>query len=74
MALQVSHGSEHLGFTALHMAIIGLCGADLKVQLELNYRGINEPDSCGWTPLMWAWMRGDETSVRMLLDSKPSPR
>jgi ankyrin repeat protein len=64
---------EEQQFTTLHKIIFGAVKQDLQTQLQLSTSVINQQDSKGRTPLIWASARGDEESVRTLLEYGANP-
>ncbi|KAL9013998.1 MAG: hypothetical protein Q9173_001340 [Seirophora scorigena] len=54
-------------FTTLHKIVLGLIVRDLKGELELSTAAINDTDAQSRTPLCWATIRDDHSSVETLL-------
>ncbi|KAL9036228.1 MAG: hypothetical protein Q9214_006227 [Letrouitia sp. 1 TL-2023] len=64
---------DHMHYTVLHRIVLGLSGADLVQQLDLDNSQINKVDSHGRTPLHWAARRGDLDKTESLLKWGASP-
>ena len=64
---QQLEGLESLEVNPLHKIILGFSEADLQQQIELSPWMINDKDSCGNTPLIWAARRDDAKAVTVLL-------
>lgn len=62
-----SDAPEDLQLSTLHRIVLKLSSADLETQLELDPSVVNKPDWLGRTPLMWAALRNDLPSVRLLI-------
>jgi ankyrin repeat protein len=60
-------------FTVLHKIVFESVRQDMRRELELSTSAINQKDSKGRTPLAWASARGDEQSVRTLLEFGADP-
>lgn len=58
---------ESRQFTILHKIVLGLIDRDLKGEVELSTAAINDTDAQGRTPLCWATIRDDHSSVETLL-------
>ena len=55
-------------FTTLHRIVLKLDQKDLKTHLQTcSQADINQRDASGFTPLLWAAMRGDSEAVEILL-------
>ena len=64
---------EEQQFTTLHKIIFNAVRRDLRAELQSSTSMINQQDSEGRTPLIWASARGDEGSVRILLEFGADP-
>lgn len=60
-------------FTVLHKIVFESVRQDIRAELELSTSTVNQKDSKGRTPLAWASARGDEQSVRTLLEFGADP-
>lgn len=58
---------ESRQFTILHKIVLGLIDRDLEGELELSTAAINDTDAQSRTPLCWATIRNDHSSVETLL-------
>jgi ankyrin repeat protein len=64
---------EEQQFLPLHKIVLGFSHRDLSSELQLSTSTVNKPDSKGRTPLAWAAARGDDASVRTLLEYGANP-
>lgn len=60
-------------FTVLHKIVLGLVSKDLRLELECSTKEIDAIDSSGRTCVSWAAARGDDTSLRTLLEHGADP-
>src|SRR5450432_1156340 len=60
-------------YTNLHRIVLGLHGGDLSDAVKRDPWIINDKDSCARTALMWAIIKNDPRSARILLDAKADP-
>lgn len=60
-------GLDERQFTRIHKCVLGIIGSSLVDELNISTANINDQDNTGRTPLFWACSRGDEKSVRLLL-------
>jgi ankyrin repeat protein len=60
-------GLDERQFTRIHKCVLGIIGSSLLDELNISTSNINDQDNTGRTPLFWACSRGDEISVRLLL-------
>jgi ankyrin repeat protein len=59
---------EEQQFLPLHKIILGIVDRDLASELRLSTSSIDKPDAKGRTPLAWAAARGDDTTLKTLLE------
>ena len=66
-----SSHSELWDFSYLHRVVVGIHPAELTAALEEPFRKseVNSLDALGRSPLFWAALRGDSTSVKTLLQA-----
>ncbi len=60
-------------FTTIHKIVLGLVYRDLRSELEVSTAYLNAGDSWRRTPLCWAAIRNDLTSVKVLLEFGADP-
>lgn len=67
---------EDYQFSKIHLLVLGvLSTSDFEGELEdTEIEVVNQADADGKTPLLWACRRGDETSVRLLLQRGADPK
>lgn len=64
---------QQMGFTTIHRIVLKLTSIKLRDQLQLSSSEIDIRCSLGLSPLMWAVLRSDSTSVRTLIDFGADP-
>ena len=64
---------ESRQFTILHKIVLGLIPKSLEDELQYSTKDIDAVDSSGRTCVSWAAGRGDEESLRILLDFDANP-
>ena len=64
---------DRKGFSALHCISYFRIAEVANTLIKMNRWGVNEKDSAGMTPLMWAARHGHEEVVSSLLREKTYP-
>ncbi|KAK8000787.1 hypothetical protein PG990_013387 [Apiospora arundinis] len=65
---------EELEFSRLHKSLFRMLRSDLNTELEFLAMAVNQPDSKGATPLLWATQLHDAGAVRLLLLAGADPK
>ena len=71
--LQGNGGTDDMGFSVLHMIILGIMYKDIRTVLEATTDSINVTDSRGRTPMHWAVICDNDQAVQTLLEFGVEP-
>jgi ankyrin repeat protein len=64
---------EQCGYSIIHKIVIGLIPLDLEEQLRVSAAAVNDRDKLGRTPLHYAALAGDVSTMRILMKYHANP-
>ena len=64
---------EERQFSKLHKIVLGITSHNPSTELAVSCADIDNVDSMGYTPLLWAARRGDSEAVNLLLKAGANP-